>query len=49
MIGKPVPELRGIAEWRGDHSLLHDLARPGRDPRNFGGYWCGPCLAAMPN
>ncbi|HEX4073585.1 MAG TPA: carboxypeptidase regulatory-like domain-containing protein, partial [Planctomycetaceae bacterium] len=49
LIGHEAPELRGIAAWRnGGPVTLADL-RGKVVILDFWGYWCGPCLASMPN
>jgi thiol-disulfide isomerase/thioredoxin len=49
LIGKPAPELRGIADWGNGAPLkLADL-RGKVVILDFWGYWCGPCLASMPS
>ena len=48
LYGKPAPELRQIKGWKnGGPVKLADL-RGKVVILDFWGYWCGPCLAAMP-
>ncbi len=48
LMGKPAPELRGIVEWGyGEPTTLAAL-RGKIVILDFWGFWCGPCLAAMP-
>ncbi len=45
--GRPAPELDGVLGWKGGPVRLADLH--GRYVLlEFWGYWCGPCVGAMP-
>lgn len=47
LIGKPAPELTGVTAWKGEAVKLADLK--GKVVLlEFWGYWCGPCVQAMP-
>ncbi|HEX3149099.1 MAG TPA: redoxin family protein [Gemmataceae bacterium] len=45
--GKPAPELKDVAGWKGEKVALADLK--GKVVLlEFWGYWCGPCIHSMP-
>ena len=45
--GKPAPELDGVRGWRGRPVRLADF-KGKYVLLEFWGYWCGPCVQAMP-
>jgi thiol-disulfide isomerase/thioredoxin len=49
LIGKPAIELRDIAAWGNGEAVTLAELRGRVVILDFWGYWCGPCLASMPN
>ncbi|HEX4792140.1 MAG TPA: redoxin domain-containing protein [Humisphaera sp.] len=47
LAGQPAPEFEGIVAWRGTPTKLSDL-RGKFVLIDFWGYWCQPCVHAMP-
>ena len=47
LIGHPAPELAGVEGWRGTPTKLADL-KGKLVLLDFGGTWCGSCVAEMP-
>jgi uncharacterized protein (TIGR03067 family) len=45
--GQPAPELEGVEGWKGKAVKLADL-KGKYVLLEFWGYWCGPCVGAMP-
>lgn len=48
LYGKPAPELAGIVEWKNSEPMTLAQLRGKIVVLDFWGYWCGPCLGAMP-
>ena len=48
LFGKPAPELVGIKEWKNSQPLTLPNLRGKIIVLDFWGYWCSPCLTAMP-
>jgi uncharacterized protein (TIGR03067 family) len=44
---KPAPELTDVVGWKGDSTTLSEL-KGKYVLLEFWGYWCGPCVQAMP-
>jgi uncharacterized protein (TIGR03067 family) len=47
LVGKPAPELEEVVGWKGKPVKLADL-KGKLVLLEFWGYWCGPCVGAMP-
>ena len=48
LYGKPAPELAGIVDWKNSEPVTLAQLRGKIVVLDFWGYWCGPCLNAMP-
>jgi thiol-disulfide isomerase/thioredoxin len=48
LYGKRAPELAGIAEWKNSEPVTLAQLRGKVVVLDFWGFWCGPCLGAMP-
>ncbi len=49
LIGHPAPELREIKAWRGGEPVTLAELRGKVVILDFWGYWCGPCVAHLPD